>query len=122
MKLKIFFISLLVIFSIACIFFVQKKDVIFQEGNPIPFAIAMSKMILTDKNIMEVQTDDTPYTHLVKQGELEPYIEMREKNGWEFSERDIYANSLTFQKGNMTESVSYRYFTRYYTIIDSQYE
>ena len=122
MKLKIFFISLLVIFSIACIFFVQKKDVIFQEGNPIPFAIAMSKMILTDKNIMEVQTDDTPYTHLVKQGELEPYIEMREKNGWEFLERYIYGNSLTFQKGNMTESVSYRYFTRYYTIIDSQYE
>ncbi|MBO1628611.1 hypothetical protein [Bacillus arachidis] len=122
MKLKIFFISLLVILSIACVFFVQKKDVIFQEGNPIPFAIAMSKMILTDKNIMEVQTEDTPYTHLVKQGELEPYIEMREKNGWEFLERDIYGNSLTFQKGNMTESVPYRYFTRYYTIIDSQYE
>lgn len=121
MKLKMFFISLLVILSIVCVFFVQKKDVIFQEGNPIPFAIAMSKMILTDKNIMEVQTNDTRYTHLVKRGELEPYIEMREQDGWEFLERDIYRNSLTFQKGNMTESVSYRYFTRYYTLIDSQY-
>ncbi|WP_440604182.1 hypothetical protein [Bacillus sp. GB_SG_008] len=122
MKLKIFFISLLVILSIACVFFIQKKDVIFQEGNPIPFAIAMSKMIFTDKNIMEVQTNDTRYTYLVKRGELEPYIEMREQGGWEFLERDIYRNSLTFQKGNMTESVPYKYFTRYYTIIHSQYE
>ena len=121
MKLRLSFIALSVILSVTCVFFIQKKDVIFQEGNPIPFAIAMSKMILTDKNIMEVQTDDTPYTHLVKRGELEPYIEMREQDGWEFLERDIYRNSLTFQKGNMTESVSYRYFTRYYTIIDSQY-
>lgn len=119
MKLKIFSISLLVIFSIACVFFVQKKDVIFQEGNPIPLAIAMSKMILTDKNIMEVQKDDISDTYLVKRGELEPYIEMKEKDGWEFLDRDIYRNALAFQKGDVTESISYRYFTRYYTIIGS---
>ena len=121
MKLKIFFISLLVIFSIACVFFVQKKDVIFQEGNPIPLAISMSKMILADKNIMEVQTDDITHPYLVKRGELDPYIEMKEKNGWKFVSRDIYGNSLTFQKGNTTESIPYRYFTRYYTIINFQY-
>ena len=59
MKLKIFFISLLVIFSIACVFFVQKKDVIFQEGNPIRVGIARAKMILTEKNIREGEASET---------------------------------------------------------------
>ena len=121
MKLRLSFIALSVILSVACVFFIQKRNVIFQEGNPIPLAIAMSKMVLTDKNIMEVQTDDITHPYLVKRGELDPYIEMREKNGWEFISRDIYGNSLTFQKGNTTESIPYRYFTRYYTIINFQY-
>ncbi|PGX90169.1 hypothetical protein COE15_26950 [Bacillus cereus] len=120
MKLRLSFIALSVILSVACVFFIQKRNVIFQEGNPIPLAIAMSKMILADKNIMEVQRDDIPHTYLVKRGELDPYIEMKKKDEWEFVNRDIYGNSLTFQKGNTTESIPYRYFTRYYTIIDFQ--
>ncbi len=33
----------------------SKKDVIFQEGNPIPLAVAISKMIFQDKEITEVK-------------------------------------------------------------------
>lgn len=66
MKLRLSFIVLSIILSVACVFFVQKKDVIFQEGNPIPLAIAMSKMVLADKNIIEVQTDGITHPYLVK--------------------------------------------------------
>ena len=56
---------------------------------------------------------------MVKKGDLEPYIKMMKKEGWEFAERIETSNTLKFQKENVTKSVPYKNYTRYYTIIYS---
>lgn len=117
-----FFIITILMFSLLSIFIVQKKDVIFQEGNPIPLAMAMSKIIFQDKEIAEVKGTekvDGIYGYLVKRGEMEPYIKLMEKDGWHFVERNEISNALVFEKGNTTQSVAYQYYTRWYTIIYS---
>lgn len=121
LKSKFFILTILMI-SLLAIFIVQKKDVIFQEGNPYPLAMAISKIIFQNKEIAEVkgteQTDGI-YGYLVKRGEMEPYIKMMEKQGWRFVERNEISNALVFEKGSITRSVAYQYYTRWYTIIYS---
>jgi len=103
--------------ALLSIFMIIKKDVIFQEGNPIPLAVAMSKIIFQDKEIAEVKGSvddyvDGIYGYLVKRGEMEPFIKMMEEDGWSFLERRELSNALVFEKGNVTQSVSYQYYTR----------
>ncbi|EJS55376.1 hypothetical protein CN445_02050 [Bacillus cereus] len=117
-KSKFFIFTLLVCTSLS-IFIFYKRDVIFQEGNPIPFALAMSKMVIQDKEMVEVEPIDNQYPYLVKRGKMEPFIDMMEQDGWTFVDRDIMANSLIFEKGDQSKSVPYKYFTRYYTLIYS---
>jgi len=117
-KSKSFIITIGII-SLLAIFLIQKRDVIFQEGNPIPMAISMSDMVFQDKEIAEIQGADGINKYLVKRGEMEPYIQMMEKDGWRFLERDEIANNLKFEKGNTTKSIAYQYYTRWYTIIYS---
>ncbi|MDY7044943.1 MULTISPECIES: hypothetical protein [Virgibacillus] len=121
LKSKTFIITMGVI-SILAIFLTLKKDVIFQEGNPVPMALAMSKMIFQDREIAEIKGAEEIggiYGYLVKRGEMEPYIKMMEKEGWRFVGRDEIGNALKFEKGNTTQSIAYQYYTRWYTIIYS---
>jgi len=55
--------------------------------------------------------------YLVKRGEMKPFIKLMEKEGWDFEERNEITNALVFNKGDVTTSIGYRYYTRYYTII-----
>ncbi|WJE55879.1 hypothetical protein QRE66_29370 (plasmid) [Bacillus cereus] len=116
-------IILLLIFTLLAIFVIEKRKVIFQEENPIPLAIAMSKMIFPNKEMIEVEQNEDRYSdvalYLVKRGKMEPFIKMLEKDGWTFVEQLEYQNALIFEKGDQTQSISYRYYTRYYTILDS---
>lgn len=50
---------------------------------------------------------------------MEPFINMMEKDGWNFVERIETTNALVFEKGNETKSIPYKYYTRYYTLIYS---
>lgn len=118
LKSKVFIITLLT-FSLLSIFLIQKREVIFQEGNPIPLAIAASKMILQNKEIVKIEKKDESDLYLVKQGELDPFIQMMKKNGWELINRSETQNLLVFEKGNNSMGVGYKYYTRYYTIINS---
>ncbi len=118
LKSKPFILALLICIVLS-IFVFQKRQVIFQEGNPIPFAIAISKMVIQDKEMVAVEPTDNEYPYLVKRGKLEPFINMMEEDGWTFVKRDIMANSLTFEKGDQTKSIPYKYYTRYYTLIYS---
>ncbi|MCR2820407.1 hypothetical protein [Lederbergia panacisoli] len=115
LKSKFFIITILIV-SILSIFVFQKKDVIFQEGNPIPLAVAMSKIMFQDKEIAKVKGTvdevDGIYGYLVKRGKMEPFIKMMEEDGWLFLESRELSNALVFEKGNVTQSVSYQYFTR----------
>ncbi|MED1597865.1 MULTISPECIES: hypothetical protein [Bacillus] len=122
LKSKKFIIPLL-IFTLLAIFVIEKRRVIFQEENPIPLAIGMSKMIFQGKEIVEIEQNEDRYSdvslYLVKRRKMEPFIKMLEKDGWTFVEQLEYQNALIFEKGNQTQSISYRYYTRYYTILDS---
>ncbi|PEK59731.1 hypothetical protein COM55_02940 [Bacillus pseudomycoides] len=122
LKSKKFIIPLL-IFTLLAIFIIQKRAVIFQEGNPIPLAIAMSKMIFQGKEIVEVEQNEDDYRYeypyLVKRGKMDPFIKIMEDDCWEFIERLETANTLIFEKGNQTKSIPYEYYTRYYTLIHS---
>ena len=117
------FILALLIFTLLTIFIFQKREAIFQEGNPIPFAIAASKMILQNKEVVKITRKDQylgeSNLYLVKQGEMDPFIKMMEKNGWEFTNRDMIQNRLDFERENQSIGLGYRYYTRYYTIIES---
>lgn len=115
LKSKVLIFTLLISFLLS-IFIFQKKDVIFQEGNPIPLAVAILKMNINDKEIVEVWKHEQ---YLVKRGKMEPFIKMKEKEGWKFVEKRELSNALVFEKGDKTLSVRYKYFTRYYTIIFS---
>ncbi|WP_127760597.1 hypothetical protein [Peribacillus asahii] len=115
LKSKVFIITAL-IFSLLSIFIIKKREVIFQEGNPIPLVVAISKMIFQDKEMVEVWRDEE---YLVKQGEFAPFIEMMDKDGWNSVKIIENANHLVFEKDNMTKSISYKDYTRYYTIIYS---
>ncbi|GIN58259.1 hypothetical protein J8TS2_25780 [Lederbergia ruris] len=122
LKSKFFIITTILMFGLLSIFIFQKKDVIFQEGNPIPLAVAISKIVFQDKEIAEVKGKEEVngiYGYIVKRGEMEPYIKMMEKEGWHFVERNENSNALVFEKENTTKSVAYQYYTRWYTIFYS---
>lgn len=119
---KILIVALLIL-TVLTIFIFQKREAIFQEGNPIPFAIAASKMILQDKEVVKIERQDEysgeSNLYLVKQGEMDPFIKMMEMNGWDFTNRDIIQNRLDFERENQSIGLGYRYYTKYYTIIES---
>lgn len=79
LKSKVFVITLF-LFSLLSVFLIQKREAIFREGNPIPLAIASSKMILQYKEIVKIEKKDESDLYLVKQGELEPFIKKMKKD------------------------------------------
>lgn len=68
----------------------------------------MSKMVIQDKEMVEVEPIDNQYPYLVKRGKMEPFIDMMEQDGCTFVDRDIMANSLIFEKGDQSKSVPYK--------------
>ncbi|WP_061860377.1 hypothetical protein [Priestia megaterium] len=114
--------KILLIISICLLLFMSlfifiKRDAIFQEGNPTPYALAASKMIIKQKEIVKVKAEEGTVTYMVKQGDLDPFIKEMENHGWTFKDRDMIANRLDFEKENRGLGCGYKYYTRYYTLI-----
>ena len=108
---------MIIVFSIVLsIFAFIKRDTIFQEGNPTPLAIAASKMLIQQKDIVKVGKKDSSILYLGKQGESEPFIKLMEEKGWKLIGRSETQNLLVFERGNYSIGVGYEYYTRYYTI------
>lgn len=112
-KSKLFKIFI-VIFILIFILFFLKKNIIFQEGNPIPLTIAITKFNLQDTDMVLVWKN--PDQYLVKKDNFQPFIKHMKNEGWSYIEKN--KNSLLFQQKNITKSVSYKSFTRFYTLID----
>jgi len=114
--------KLLLIISICLLLFIGvftfiKRDAIFQEGNPTPYALGASKMAFQDKKVVNVKEEEGTVTYMVKQGDMDPYIKEMEKHGWTYTDRDMTSNRMEFTKGNRILSCGYKYYTRYYTLI-----
>ncbi|MEM5003990.1 hypothetical protein WKH54_02935 [Priestia megaterium] len=99
------------------VFIFIKRDAIFQEGNPTPYALSASKMMIKEKKVVKVKEEEGSVIYMVKQGEMEPFIKEMENHGWTFKNRDMLANLLVFEKGNRSLGCGYKYYTRYFTLI-----
>lgn len=110
---RVFIIILALIFVL--VFF--KRDVIFQEGNPIPLAIAITKLTFQDVEMVRVWQN--PDQYIVKQGNYEPFIKHMEDEGekyiGEFEGGFLFEN----EKGNVTSEIGIRSYTKYYNLIDA---
>jgi len=121
MKTKLI-LSIIIVFVFGfSIFVFQKRETIFQEENPTPLAIAASKMLLQQKDVVEVGEKDNCTLYLGKQGESKPFIKLMNKKGWKLVDRSETQNLMVFEKGNHSIGVGYEYYTRYYTIFRAPY-
>ncbi|MGM1035898.1 MAG: hypothetical protein ACQEXK_26385 [Bacillota bacterium] len=92
-----------------------KRDVIFQEGNPIPLAVAITKLTFQDAEMVRVWQN--PDQYIVKQGKNEPFIEYMEDDDWEYTGENGDGLLFVNKKGNVTSAIGVRSFTKYYTLI-----
>ena len=114
---KLLLITSICLLTFMGVFIFIKRDTIFQEGNPTPYALAASRMMVHEKKVVKVKEDEGTVTYMVKQGKMDPYIKEMQKHGWTYTDRNIFSNRLEFKKGNKILSCGYKYYTRYYTLI-----
>ncbi|MED3690078.1 hypothetical protein P4534_14885 [Peribacillus butanolivorans] len=114
-----FFRFFIIILALIFVLVFIKRDVIFQEGNPIPLAIAITKLTFQDVEMVRVWQN--PDQYIVKQGNYEPFIKYMEDEGenyiGEFEDGFLFEN----EKGNVTSHIGIKSFTKYYDLIDTPY-
>jgi len=111
---KILIKVLLVIILFAVFVGVIERDVIFQEGNPLPVITGILRITLIEGQIAQIS--DEPEKYIVKKKDgYEPFIRLMKKNGWTYIEQ--MGAGLVFEKdGEKHISVS-RMLTRFYIVI-----
>lgn len=122
---------LLIISIVLCSIILFFKDLIFQEGNPIPIVIAIVNLETKDVNLVKITGKQNRYLVRRKKddnGEYElpignwgftPFIKYKEKYGWKFIRQ--MGSSLVFEKDGNESIVSTRVFTRRYIVIKDNY-
>lgn len=94
-------------------FFVLQFPVIFQEGNPIPVAVAVHK--LNQENIQLVTISGDQEKYLVKTDNLpkaanQPFIDFKQSEGYVFKDDFLVKAGRYYQ-------VNYNAFTKKYSVI-----
>ncbi|TFH58046.1 hypothetical protein [Peribacillus frigoritolerans] len=117
-KSKIFRVFI-ILFALVLVLIFLKREVIFQEGNPIPLAVAITKLTFQDVEMVRVWQN--PDQYIVKQGNYEPIIKYMEDNSWEYIGENGDGLLFVNEKGNITSVIGVRSFTKYYTLIDVFY-
>ncbi|HAA89415.1 MAG: hypothetical protein XD63_1670 [Thermoanaerobacterales bacterium 50_218] len=85
---------------------------IFQEGNPLPVALAVAKLELTGAEIVSVTPDETRL--IQKSGTEEPLTRFLAERGWRFKDR--LGAAIFYERDGRTLLVGSRMFTRRYVI------
>ncbi|MHB1419384.1 MAG: hypothetical protein ACYCX4_07290 [Bacillota bacterium] len=101
-----------VLIVILLLFWAESK-VIFQEGNPIPLVLAISKLHLTGSSLERISNREM-YIVRSKDGN-EPYIDYMEKQGWKFVEQ--LGAGLVFEKHGTKIVSTSRMYSRFYMVI-----
>ena len=117
-KSKIFRVFI-ILFALVLVLIFLNREVIFQEGNPIPLAVAITKLTFQDVEMVRVWQN--PDQYIVKQGNYEPIINYMEDNSWEYIGENGDGLLFVNEKGNITSVIGVRSFTKYYTLIDVFY-
>ncbi|MDP1420083.1 hypothetical protein Q8G35_17200 [Peribacillus simplex] len=115
-KSKIFRVFIIMLALMFVLVFL-KRDVIFQEGNPIPLAVAITKLTFQDVEMVRVWQN--PDQYIVKQGNYEPFIKYMEDDDWKYIGENGDGLLFVNKKGSVTSAIGVRSFTKYYTLIDS---
>ncbi len=99
---------------IIVIFVWVERRVIFQEGNPIPVAIGMVRLSITDDDIVKVSTAPDKYLMKARNGN-EAFRSYMESHGWTFV--DQLGAGLIYEKEGHKQMFASRMMTRFYQVV-----
>jgi hypothetical protein len=93
------------------------SPLVFQEGNPIPVAIAAFKISVLGDSIAQI--DNNPETYMVKarnnEGADKPFMDLKAKQGYVFKNRAV---GPYFEENDQYYRAEFRMFTRNYMVIE----
>lgn len=90
------------------------RDIIFQEGNPLPVAIGILKISIAGEQIVKISADPDKYIIKTQDG-YKPYIKLMESEGWGFIEQ--MGSAVIFDRNGQRRASTSRMLTSYYMII-----
>ena len=88
--------------------------VLFQEGNPVPVAQALSRLELSGDRLVRIAGE--PVKYVQKAGPEEPLTEYLAARGWELQER--LGAAVFYEKENETLFAESRMLTRRYVVYE----
>lgn len=91
------------------------RNVIFQEGNPIPIIKGIVKLNLTNNDVVKVSDKSERYIEKSKSGH-QPFIKLMMNDGYTFNEQ--IGSGLIFEKGGSMVIATIKMYTRYYEVIN----
>ncbi|WP_051314783.1 hypothetical protein [Alteribacter aurantiacus] len=107
---------IIILSTIVLVLALTRIDFSIQNNNPIPYYLAVSKKVFTQEEMVIVWKN--PNIYLVDFNNLDPFIEIMIDDGWEYvGTRD--RGAMLFEKGNVTQGVSFSSFAKKYTLINS---
>jgi hypothetical protein len=116
---KVLIAFLLFILLFLCFIVFRLGSALTQEGNPIPYLVAIIKYDLSNKGYEEVlkTRDEIRYiSEFEGKYPLGMAIESMETKGWKFSEQ--LGSGLIFEKGKKTITIETRQYSKHYFIWD----
>lgn len=83
-RFLIVFLCIVIVCMLTVFWF--ERDIIFQEGNPVPIAFGIAKPSFTGDDLIKVTSTSEKYLVRSKDGN-EAFISYMEKEGWRFTDQ-----------------------------------
>lgn len=106
--------ALLALIILLILFGFLERQVIFQEGNPIPVVVGIFKLSVKGQTLAQISEEPEKYLIKNKDG-YGAYIEYMEAKGWKYVEQ--MGAGLVFEKDKERHISVSRMLTRYYIVI-----
>lgn len=109
---------LLIFIAVLVLLFLISSPIIFQEGNPVPLAIGMAKLQITDESVVGIPGETKRYLIRATSEGDQRFIDFMDSKEWRF--KDQAGASLFFTKNNkdlVVESAMYTTKYRVYTFV-----
>lgn len=90
------------------------SPIIFQEGNPVPLAIGMVKLQITDESVVGIPGKTKRYLVRATSEGDQPFLDFMNSKEWSF--KDQAGASLFFTKNNEELAVKGAMYTRKYRV------
>jgi len=111
---KKFFLILIPIILVLCVFFFLYSPVIFQEGNPWPQIKGITQLNFSNTNMVKLSNPDNKYMTKSKNGQEVVKNFMKDK-GYEFTEQ-MGSGYMFKSSSEKSAIVIHRYYSRFYSL------